>query len=213
MIAALVILFLLKLRFPRGTQLSTVITRRYGRQGLQLFRRLDKTSIKLKKNEADLKFLKTCKSYEILPKFLYFKLYRRNLLSSKLYRKWQFKLLTIEINHKTKIIKNLEKEKDKLDTELHNSVRFLDYYYFKSFIFKNVCRNNNRTSEIHQKKLKSLGITNSLDSLDPNKAIFNHSSRKLSPKEEGLLAYGLNFKLPHFHINFYKHFLSFENLY
>ena len=213
MIAALVILFLIKLRFPRGTQLSTVITRRYGRQGLQLFRRLDKTSIKLKKNEADLKFLKTCKSYEILPKFLYFKLYRRNLLSSKLYRKWQFKLLTIEINRKTKIIKNLEKEKDKLDTELHNSVSFLDYYYFKSFIFKNVCRNNNRTSEIHQKKLKSLGITNSLDSLDPNKVIFNHSSRKLSPKEEGLLAYGLNFKLPHFHINFYKHFLCFENLY
>ena len=59
MIAALVILFILKLRFPRGTQLSTVIVRRYGRQGLQRFRRLEKTSIKLKKNEADLKFLKT----------------------------------------------------------------------------------------------------------------------------------------------------------
>ena len=63
MIAALVILFLLKLRFPRGTQLSTVIVKRYGRQGLQLFRGLEKTSNKLKKNEADLKFLKTCKLY------------------------------------------------------------------------------------------------------------------------------------------------------
>ena len=90
---------------------------------------------------------------------------------------------------------------------------FLDYYYFKSYIFKNVYRNNTKTSEIHQKKLKFLGISNSLDSLDPCKVIFNHSNRKLSPKEEGLLAYGLNFKLPHFHINFYKHFLSFENLY
>ena len=113
MIAALVILFILKLRFPRGTQLSTVIVRRYGRQGLQRFRRLEKTSIKLKKNEADLKFLKTCKSYEILPKFLYFKLYKRNLLNSKLYRKWQFKLLSIEINSKSKAVKKKKIRKRK----------------------------------------------------------------------------------------------------
>ena len=78
---------------------------------------------------------------------------------------------------------------------------------------KNVCKNNTKTTEIHQKKLKSLGISNSLDSLDPSKIIYNYSSRKLSAKEEGLLAYGLNFKLPHFHINFYKYFLSFETLY
>ena len=65
----------------------------------------------------------------------------------------------------------------------------------------------------HEKKLENLGVNNSLNPLDPGKVIFNYSNRLLTPKEEGLLAFGLNFKLPHFKIDYFKYFLAFENLY
>ena len=204
MLAALVILFILKIRFSRGTPISTVIQRRYGRQGIALFRRLEKTTLKLKKCECDLQFLSRCKAYETLPKFLYFKLYKKNLLNSKLYRKWQFKLLNIEINAKQRNIKRLKELKTKLSDDLRSLASFLDYYYLISFITKIIHETIVTIKRTHEKKLSNLGVNNSLKPLDPNKVIFNYSSRLLTPKEEGLLAFGLNFKLPHFKIDYFK---------
>ena len=213
MLAALVILFILKLRFPRGTPISAVIQRRYGRQGITLFRRLEKTTLKLKKCECDLLFLSKCKAYETLPKFLYFKLYKKNLLNSKLYRKWQFKLLNIEINAKQRNIKRLKELKTKLSDDLRSLTSFLDYYYLISFITKIIHKTIAIIKKTQERKLSNLGVNNSLKPLDPNKVIFNYSSRLLTPKEESLLAFGLNFKLPHFKIDYFKYFLAFENLY
>ena len=79
------IIILIEITLPERNPTINCYYKKIWPYGLQLFRRLERTSVKLKKNEADLKFLKTCKSYEIIPKFLYFKLYRRNLLNSKLY--------------------------------------------------------------------------------------------------------------------------------
>ena len=213
MLAALVILFLLKLRFPRGTPISTIIHRRYGRQGIALFRRLEKTTLKLKKCECDLLFLSKCKAYEVLPKFLYFKLYRKNLLTSKLYRKWQFKLLNVEINAKERNLKNLKTLRTKLSDDLRSLTSFLDYHYLISFITKIIHKTIVNVKRNHEKKLLNLGVNNSLKSLEPSKVIFNYSSRLLTPKEESLLAFGLNFKLPNFKIDYFKYFLAFENLY
>lgn len=138
MIAALVFLFLFKLRFPSGTPISRIIENRYGRQGVLRFRRLDKISIKLKKNECDLQFLNLCKAYNTIPKFLNFKLYKRGLLNSKLYKKWQFKLLNTEINAKKKVIQKLKDEVSKLESNFYEYVSLVDYYYLKSLIGKNV---------------------------------------------------------------------------
>ena len=85
--------------------------------------------------------------------------------------------------------------------------------YLNTLFDKTVFKDNCTITKTHDKKLKSLGITNSLDSLDPSKVIFNFSRKRLSSKEESLLAFGLNFKLPCFNINFFKYFTAFENLY
>ena len=62
----------------------------------------------------------------------------------------------------------------------------------------------------HERKFKKLEIDNNLNCIDPIKVIFNLSSRSLTEKEESLLSFGLNIKLPNFKINHFKFFLSFE---
>ena len=129
-------------------------------------------------------FLSKCKAYEVLPKFLYFKLYRKNLLNSKLYRKWQFKLLSVEID--AKHIKKLKELKTKLNDDLRSLTSFLDYYYLVSFITKTIHKTVVNVKKTHEKKLSNLGINNSLNPLEPGRVIFHYSSRLLTPKEESL---------------------------
>ena len=213
MIAALVILFLLKVRFPKGKSIKNVITRRYGPQVLNIFRKYEKTTFKLKKNLADLEFLNKCKIYNVIPKFLYFKLYKSTLLNSKLYKKWQHKLLNYEIDSKQKQIKKLSDLSSKHWNQLKQSTSYIDSLYLKNLVYKSTTNSILKVRKTHDKKLRDLGINNNLSSLDPQKVIFNYSSRTLTDKEQSLLAFGLNFKLPIFRLNYFKYFLAFENLY
>ena len=92
-IISLIFLFILKLRFPRNKPLSETIIERYGRSTLQLFRKYESRCFKLKKSEADREFLVLCKSYNVVPKFMKFKLYKKSLYSTPLYNSWTNKLL------------------------------------------------------------------------------------------------------------------------
>ena len=64
----------------------------------------------------------------------------------------------------------------------------------------------------HDRKLTSLGIKNNLDPCEPDQVIFNYSSVHLSSRLRTLLAYGLDFCLPVYKLNFLKYFLCFEKL-
>ena len=174
---------------------------------------MENCAFKHEKAICDLEFLKTCKAYETLPKFLYFKLYRKQLHHSKLYKSWQYKLLNIEITSKNKLIKNLKCKHDKLCMDFENIVSRLDLTWLKSYINVNVNKRIQLVKIRQSRKLSNLGINNSLTPLDPNKVIFNYSSRILTDKEKNLLAFGLSFCLPIFKINFFNYFLSFEKLY
>ena len=207
------ILFLLKLRFPKGQSLANVITRRYGQPTLRLFRQYEKSSQKLEKLKCDRKFLIICKSHEILPKFLHFKLYRKNLHNSKLYRSWQFKLLHLEIATKNRQINKSQKFLDQIKNKLQGSVSKLDFICLNNFVENSTAKITNRINEIHENKLKNLGISSQMYPLDPNIVIFNFSNRTFTDKERNLLTLGLNFKLPIYRLSFFDYFLSFENLY
>ena len=69
------------------------------------------------------------------------------------------------------------------------------------------------TSRTHTEKLRSMGIANTPGPCDPNKVIFNYSNVTLSPRLKTLLAFGLDFCLPIFKLNFYNFFSSFEKLF
>ena len=73
--ASLLYAFVLKLRFPRGTPISTTLCTRYGRNTLSCYRNIERTSEQLLKSQHHIVFLKTCKDYNLTPKFLHFKLY------------------------------------------------------------------------------------------------------------------------------------------
>ena len=120
----LVLLFLFKLRFPRGTSFTATLKRRYGQRTLVEFRRFEKNRIKFNHCQLDVKFLNVCKSYNVLPRFLHFKLYRKELTSSKLYKSWQFKLLNLELKSKQRQIRKLDRliEQNQLYLKNHLSI-------------------------------------------------------------------------------------------
>ena len=212
-VPALVLLFLLRIRFPRHEPISRTITRRYGPQALRTVRQLEKNSLKLEKNNCDLVFLKTCKAYNVMPKFLRFKLYNKRLHDSQLYKSWQCKLLNLEINSKSKHVINLENRCESLMIALKSLIRVFDFVILKNFINTKNEKELEKMKNVHKRKLCNLGISNELQPMDPEKVIFNFSNKILSEREKQILVLGLDFGLPHFKLDFYKYFLSFEKLF
>ena len=99
---AFVLLFIIRLRFPRNKPISTIIRNRYGDRTLQTFRKYERTTKQLNKLLLDREFLEACLHHEIIPKFLRLKLYRKSLEFSPVYKSWQLKMLKQEIRYKTK---------------------------------------------------------------------------------------------------------------
>ena len=64
------------------------------------FRTYWTTSRKFETCKLDIDFLVKCKTYNIFPKFLHFKLYKRSLHTTNFYKAWQNKLLFTEIKCK-----------------------------------------------------------------------------------------------------------------
>ena len=210
--AALVILFLLKLRFPRNTPVSDILLVRYGYPALQGFRKVEHISKNLEKKKLDLNFLKCCKTYEVFPKFLKFKLYKKSLHNSLLYKSWQKKLLNLEISTKEKEIRETQLKLSQSRDHLKSLVSRLDYLCLLKFIERKTTQLKVKVSAVHDRKLHNIGGRLSLNSCDPDKVIFNYSSTTLSNREKFLLSFGLDFCLPVFKPSFYKYFLDFENL-
>ena len=94
----LILLFILKLKFPKRKSIVNYITKRYGRTVLTLFRQCEKLDYKLKKIQEDLVFLQTCLENELTPTFVNFKLHNAHLRSGPLYKNFQKKLIHEEIN-------------------------------------------------------------------------------------------------------------------
>ena len=140
-------------------------------------------------------------------------MYNPNLSNSKLYKKWQHKLLNYEINSKQKQINKLQKTNSHHWNQLSQSISFIDSIYLKNLVYKSTTNSILKVKQTHEKKLKNLGIRNNISPLDPCKVIFNYCNRTLSNKEQSLLAFGLCFKIPIFKLNYFRYFLAFENLY
>ena len=89
-----------------------IIRSRYGSNYVIQYRIYENSRKKLEKAKLDLKFLEACKIYNVIPKFLRFKLH------TNFYKAWQSKLLINEINlkkqTKKKIEAGLEDQKDKV---------------------------------------------------------------------------------------------------
>ena len=124
----LVVAFLIKLRFPNGKPLSSIILQRYGRDTLTCYRTIEKTSEQMIKALHHIKFLNTCKLYDLTPKFLRFKLYNQNLHSSDHYRTYQRILLDKEIKFQNKKVSRSRTKLPGLKAHLKSQVSWLDHH-------------------------------------------------------------------------------------
>ena len=209
---AVALIFLIKLRLGQDINLIDYIDRRYGEDTKKLFRLYECSRKKFSKCRLDLNFLIKCKTYNVFPKFLRFKLYKKSLTNSSFYRTWQTKLLNHEINFKKKCVRKLDIDISAYKSDLSSSVSFFD----RILIFRRIddfIRNFERKTNLtHDRKLSNLGIQNDIAPVDPKKVVFNYSSRYISERQRTLLAFGLDFSLPVYKLNFYSFFLKFETI-
>ena len=206
------LIFVIKLWSNSNKCVSEFIKKRYGQNNLSLYRKYEDALCQLKKAELDVKFLETCKIYNVIPKFLRFKLHRKTLLSASFYKGWQHKLLVSEINFKKQAVKRLISQSEQLKACLYDILLPIDRLCINNFV-KKTCEKLHKTIiTTHEKKLLSLGIKRGIDPCDPEKVIFNYSNVKIPPRIKYLLAFGLDFGLPTFKLDFAKFFLSFEKL-
>ena len=133
-IASLVLLLIIKLRFPNGKSIHRVIQERYGRPLLTLFRRCELFDLKIRKTECDIEFLKVCQENNLTPKFVNFKLYKKNIRSTCYFRQFQNKLINNELSEKENNLKKLRSENKNLLNQLRNSISYLDSNHLFTFI-------------------------------------------------------------------------------
>lgn len=91
---------------------------------------------------------------------------------------------------------------------LCSKVSYFDFKCLTKIIDMNVNQNLARDQNIHNKNLLNLGT----DINHKDKVIFGHSSRRLTQKEESVLALGLDFYLKPKRLHFTRYFLQFENI-
>ena len=209
---SLVFALIFILRIFAKNDIVDYIKSNYGEDGRLLFRKYDNTIRKLKKAELDLSFLNKCKVYNTIPKFLQFKLYKKTLQSTHFYKRWQAKLLNYEIQEKKRTINKLTQEVKELKKVISGAFTWLDHSIIVRHVNSELINFENKTVQTHKKKLGNLGINNEISPCNPDEVVFNYSNLQLSFRMKTLLAYGLDFCLPVYKLNFYKYFLPIESL-
>ena len=91
-------------------------------------RKLEKLSIKIGKAELDIKFLRNCKLFNFIPKFLDFDLPYTTEVDSKFVRK---RLLRSGLNKPQEELKKLEKDHGKILQNLNVKFSSVDLYILK----------------------------------------------------------------------------------
>ena len=204
--------FIFKLLKSKNFNLPAYLQEYYGNDSAKSYYSIISDSKKLEKSKLDLDFLLKCKTYDVIPKFLRFKLYKKSLHSSQFYKSWQIKLLTFEISSKTKRISELEELLKQKTTTFYNQVSYFDQIRIRSKVKAIVESFRLKTYNLQKNKLQNLGVYNDLLPVDPSKVVHNFSSVKIPEKIKFLLAFGLQFNLPVFHLNFYKYFHPLEKI-
>ena len=159
-----------------------------------------------------MEFLIRCRSYEVVPKFMKFKLYRKCLYNTEFYKDSLKKLMEREISFKKRRAEVLKGQVNNLKSALKETLSFIDFHVLFNAVNGTVTKYCDSIRQVHKRKILNLGGRYELHSCDPSKVVFNHSRYVLSEREKFLLSFGLNFCLPVTKLKFTKYFLPFESL-
>ena len=210
LLAALVLQFIIRLRFPAQKSIARVITDRYGAPTVSLLRKFESIDYKERKCELDVSFISNCINNDLVPKFVQFKVANRGLRSSKVYKRCQQDLLKEELITKKRSLKILDNKKKTLIRQIQSTVRNIDFIHITSKFLVLNDRKIRRAQLIQERKLVNLGLKTASETNDPEKVIFNFSNRVLTSNEKQLLVRGLNLSIPPKNLNYADFLHPFE---
>ena len=164
----------------------------------------------------DIGFLQKCKLFHVFPKFLNFKLSRREFQHTRACRRFKEELLGFELKQKASARRNYKESYESARSSLKTSLSPLDFSHVCSTIESKASKFKDRISHKLDKKFNNLkrkyGIPQ-LSNLDGEDIIFNYSHRVLTEAEKMVLARGLRFCLPPKDVDKYEVKCSFELLF
>ncbi|CAF0802896.1 unnamed protein product [Adineta steineri] len=165
------------------------------RRSLVAYRCVKKFSIRIDSVRLDIHYLKTCRSKDLIPGFLWFKTANDNLKSSPQYRESQRRLLNAEIDYKYQHHNNV---KTSYETSLSLLKERCSESIFQQLqeILITVCKPIlDKKKETIEKKLRALGYFGELKPKVDRDVVKNLSTRILSDDQIDCLAHGLDFGL------------------
>ena len=151
------------------------------------FRHWEKISIKVRKAQLDVNFLKNCRSLRVFPKFISFSLPNTSPKDVTAIRK---RLLRSAIERRSKELKKLEAERERISNKLRNILNSMDFYLLQNALHSNIRKSTSKVIETHAKKLKGLTRFTTLP-FKAEETVTNISSVKLTSEQLGILKNGL----------------------
>ena len=146
-------------------------------------RRLEKASIKARKAELDLNFLRNCRTFNVFPKFLCFQLpnvARQDVISIRKH------LLKSAITKRNKEYRRLLLARDKLSTQIRDVFGSIDFYILQKAINRNVHQTEAKVIETLTRKLEKL-TRNAVLPFTANETVTNISSCCLTSEQLDVL--------------------------
>ena len=176
-VTAIVLLFILKIRYPARVLISACICRRYEPKTLSAFLKYEYNLKRHEKALLDSRFLYQSKSYNIFQKSLQFKLYIHNSGIQRISRK------TSRSRNKSQVLAhkhliNITTQESQDSFKSHGS--WLDFSALRFFLTRNLQKYCKTITTTHSKELHTLGGKLQLSSCSPDNVIFNYSNRILS---------------------------------
>ena len=205
----LVLLFIIKIRYPRGKSVIDILRGKYGNSCVKLYRKIEDLHYKVLKLKLDIEFLELCLCHNLYPKFLNFKVYCKQFRNTSEYKNWQRKLLVREIRLQNRRLKTTEEFYTSDYYTFKENLSFLDFVFCYCKIVNRTKHTIDKVKVVHNKKLENIGI-HKIHYND--KCIFNQSNRILTHREIEVLSLGLDFCIPHFKPNYLSHHLQFGKL-
>ena len=165
-----IVLLLLTRSF--GNIIHDLATKYNGRISIKDFRLHEKWSFKLQKARLNLSFLTNCRALNVFPKFLCVPLPNTNHHDVHAIRK---RLLRSAIKKRSREIKILETEHEKMTNHVKQILDGLDWFVLNKSLNRNIERKIFKAAKIHKKKLQNLTRSSTIP-FSPNETIRNLST-------------------------------------
>lgn len=174
---------------PFGNIIHDVAQKYNGLLSIPQLRKLEKLCNKVRKADLDINFLRNCRHFGVIPKFLCFTIQHADNVDVFAIRK---RLLKSALNKRCKEKATLANRLAKDIQNVRQKVTCLDWYILKKAIDFNVERISRNFIAGHESKLQRL-TRNSTLPFRSDEIIKNFSSYQLSQDEEIVLKYGFSF--------------------